>query len=96
MNGILCSLTTILSWIVNLYTIALFVYAIVSWIPDLRGRWVQYLAAVVEPVLAPIRRVIPPLGGLDLAFLVLILVLQFLVRPGLAQAAFNTCYLRPY
>lgn len=92
MNAILCQVTTILSWLVNIYTILLFVYAVLSWIPDLRGRWTDYLAAVVEPVIAPVRRIIPPIGGLDLAFLVVILVLQLLVRPALSHAVFNTCY----
>ena len=34
------------------------------------------LGRLTEPVLAPLRRVIPPLGGVDLSALVLILVLQ--------------------
>ncbi len=77
---------------VNVYTLLLFVYAIVSWFPDLRrGRWVYYLASVIEPVLIPIRRIVPAVGGLDLAFLILFLVLQLLVRPALASLAFNSC-----
>jgi len=92
-NSLTCTLAGVLVTLVNLYSIVLFVYAAVSWFPDLRGRWVYYLAAVVEPVLMPIRRIIPPLGGLDLAFLVLILVLQLLIRPMLQHAAFSACYL---
>lgn len=77
---------------VNIYTLVLIVYAITSWIPELRrGRWAYYLASIVEPVLVPIRRIIPPLGGLDLAFLVLLLVLQLLVQPALTRLAFNSC-----
>jgi YggT family protein len=92
MNFLLCDFAKALYWAVNLYTILLFVYAILSWIPDLRrGRFADLLASVVEPVLMPIRRVIPPVGGLDLAFLVVILVLQLLVRPALATLAFNSC-----
>jgi YggT family protein len=92
MNGILCNLTQILSAIVNVYTVVLFVYAVISWIPDLRGRWVYYLAAIVEPVLAPIRRIVPPIGGFDLAFLIVILLLQFLVRPLISSAIVNSCF----
>jgi len=77
---------------VTIYTIILLIYAVVSWIPDLRGRWVYYLSRLVDPVLAPIRRIIPPIGGLDMAFLVLILLLNFLVRPALGTLIFNTCY----
>jgi len=90
-NFVFCQLGQLLNTVVWLYTIVLLVYAVVSWIPDLRGRWTSYLAMLVEPVLLPIRRVIPPLGGLDLAFLVLLLFLNFVVRPMLANAAFGAC-----
>ena len=92
MSGILCSLTGVLGWIVNVYTLLLFVYALLSWVPDLRGRWTYYLAAIIEPVLSPIRRVIPPIGGFDIAFLVLFLVLQLVIRPALGHAAISACY----
>jgi YggT family protein len=93
-NLILCNLAQILSDLVWVYTAILLIYAVVSWFPDLRaGRWTYYLAAVVEPVLAPIRRIIPPMGGLDIAFLVLLLILQLLVRPALAHVAINSCFL---
>jgi YggT family protein len=36
------------------------------------------LQAMTEPVFRPIRRVIPPMGGLDLSPLVALLVIQFL------------------
>ena len=88
MNQFICSLANILYYVVNAYTAVLLIYAIVSWFPDLRrGRWVYTLAALVEPVLTPIRRIIPPLGGLDLAFLIVLLVLQLLVRPALFSLA---------
>jgi YggT family protein len=91
-NLLLCDLARALNWVVWVYTGVLLLYAVVSWFPDLRrGRWVYYLASLVEPVLLPVRRVIPPMGGLDIAFLVVLLVLQLLVRPALAQLAFNSC-----
>jgi YggT family protein len=89
----MCTLSEFLLYLVNFYSILLFVYAVLSWIPDLRGRWTYYLAAVIEPVLMPIRRVIPPLGGLDLAFLVLLLVLQLGIRPFLQHEVYSTCFL---
>ena len=92
MGQLACYSAQALSYAVNVYTIVLFVYAVISWVPELRrSRWSYYLGALVEPVLVPIRRVIPPLGGLDIAFLVLIFVLQLLVRPALASLAFNSC-----
>lgn len=92
MNGLLCDLTQLLGVLVQIYTIVLLAYAVLSWIPDLRGSaFERYLALFVEPLLRPIRRVIPPIGGLDVAFLILILILQFLVRPLLGSMTINAC-----
>ena len=89
----LCDLATVLKYVVNIYMLLLLVYAVTSWIPDLRrGPWAYYLASVIEPVLVPIRRIIPPLGGVDLAFLVLLLFLQLGVQRVLTQLLFNSCY----
>jgi len=91
-SAISCEFFQGLSWVLSLYTIILLVYAVLSWIPDLRGRWTYYLAAVVEPVLSPLRRVIPPMGGIDWSFLVLILIINLVIRPILAQLTNNACY----
>jgi len=91
-NPLLCNLAIVLRYAVNIYTFLLLVYAVISWVPDLRrGRWVYYLASVIEPVLIPIRRIIPPLGGLDLAFLVLLLALQLLVQPAITRLMYGSC-----
>jgi YggT family protein len=91
-NLFACDFVQGLSWVVNAYTLLLFVYAVMSWIPELRrGRVSYYLAQIIEPVLMPIRRVVPPMGGLDLAFLILILILQLVVRPALNHMLMNTC-----
>jgi uncharacterized protein YggT (Ycf19 family) len=43
-------------------------------------------------VLAPVRRIIPPLGGLDLSFLVVIIVLQ-VVDSNIVQAQrYTACF----
>jgi len=64
---------------------ALVVYAIMSWlivfdVINTRNRAVysvsRMLEAVTRPVLAPFRRVIPNLGGVDISFIVAFLVLQ--------------------
>lgn len=92
MNSVLCDLGRLLVWLVNIYTLVLLVYAVFSWIPDLRGsRLEAILANFVEPVLMPIRRIIPPFGGIDIAFLVLLLILQLVVRPLLNQFLVSAC-----
>ncbi len=75
-----CSLWHIVSTLFGLYILLMLAYAVVSWVPSLRGRWSDYLAMVVEPVLVPVRRIIPPLGGFDLSFIVVFIVLQLVMR----------------
>jgi YggT family protein len=67
------------------------VYAVVSWIPSLQGRWSTYVARVVEPVLQPVRRIIPPMGGLDLSFLVVILLVGYVMNL-IPRFAFESAY----
>ena len=76
-----CEFALGLARAIQIYTLIMLVYALVSWIPDLRRyRWTNYLAMLVDPVLAPVRRIIPPVGGLDLSFLIVIIILNILPR----------------
>ena len=72
----MCTISLLLQKLIWIYVLIMLVYAVVSWIPSIRGRWTEYVAMLVEPVLSPVRRIIPPLGGLDLSFLVVIILLQ--------------------
>jgi YggT family protein len=71
-----CSVLVLIHQLITIYVVIMLVYAVVSWIPSIRGRWTSYIAMLVDPVLQPVRRIIPPLGGLDLSFLVVIILLQ--------------------
>lgn len=75
-----CDVWRILSNLFLIYVLLMLVYAVVSWLPGLRGRWTDYLAMAVEPVLVPVRRVIPPIGGIDISFLIVLIILQFVMR----------------
>ncbi len=79
MSSISCDAWTVLYWVLRLFWLAMLVYAVVSWVPSLQGRWSSYVARIVEPVLMPVRRIIPPIGGLDLSFLVVILLLGVVI-----------------
>lgn len=60
-----------------LYFILLLIRALMSWInPDPYNPIVRTINMLTEPVLAPFRRVIPPIGMLDISFIVAILALQ--------------------
>ena len=54
---------------------------IVSWLaPSGGGGLVAFIYQATEPILSPIRRVVPPSGGLDWAPLIAMLVLGVLLR----------------
>lgn len=73
--GILNLLFTVLS-------LAVIARALLSWIdPGLRYPISQMLVDLTEPIIAPIRRVVPPLGGMiDLSPIIALVLLQVIER----------------
>ncbi len=58
-------------------TLAIVLRALISWFPlDPRNPVVTFLHDITEPILAPIRQVVPRLGMLDLSPLVAIILIQ--------------------
>lgn len=80
MTALSCSTWIVLGYVLRIFWVAMLLYALVSWVPSLQGRWSVYVARIVEPVLMPVRRIIPPLGGLDLSFLIVILLIGYILR----------------
>ncbi len=63
----------ILSTLLQAYGFVLLGRALISWIPNLSptNPAVQILVQLTEPVLAPIRKLVPPLGGvMDISLLI--------------------------
>jgi YggT family protein len=87
----MCSIWQVVAVLFRVYLLVMLIYAVMSWIPSLRGRWTDYVAMLVEPVLTPVRRIIPPLGGLDLSFIVVIIVLQVVLSSIIQPQIFNAC-----
>lgn len=59
------------------YTIVILVYAILSFVgPGQATPLSLLLGQIVLPVLGPFRRILPPVGGLDLSPLVVLILLQ--------------------
>jgi YggT family protein len=80
--------------ILTLYVWLIIVYVVSSWVsPGGYNPALALLAAVVEPVLAPFRRIIPPIGGLDLSPVAVFLAIGFLERiiPGASQVTGLMC-----
>lgn len=65
--------------LIDFYSIVLLIAVILSWLPvDRRQPLARAVRSLTEPALAPIRRVLPPMRGLDLSPLVLLVVLRIL------------------
>src|SRR5919201_7146123 len=65
--------------LINIFILVLIVRAIFSWFPGMLYSEIgRFILAATEWYLAPIRRVIPPAGGLDISFLVGIILLYAL------------------
>jgi YggT family protein len=81
------SLFMLIDTILGLYVWILIASAILSWlvafnVVNTRNRAVyvigDFLYRVTEPVLAPLRRILPNLGGLDLSPIIVILIIFFI------------------
>jgi len=80
------TLKTTLVSLVEVYLLVMVLYAVLTWFPlDPRSLWARLrygLGRLVEPVVSPIRRLLPRTSlPIDLAFLVVFLGLQIIVVP---------------
>ena len=72
------SVLILLKEIFSLMFWVLILRAILSWVSQGNNPIEMVMQQLTEPFLAPIRRILPPLGGLDLSVLVAIIALQFI------------------
>jgi YggT family protein len=96
LNPILAFIHLVVGGVIGFLIICMVVYAVISWLtafdiirmtsPAAR-QITGFLDAITRPMVAPIRRFLPTLGGVDLSFLVAFLVLEgvnrFLLPGGL-------------
>jgi YggT family protein len=98
MNHFAIDLLSFISYLLTLYVYVLIAAAIMSWliafnVVNVRSNVVamvmQFLYAVTEPVLRPVRNLLPNLGGIDISPVIVILVIIFLQNvliPNLQRA----------
>jgi YggT family protein len=68
-------------YLLQAYSLVIFVYAILSWFDPYRNWQVsRFLRVLAEPVLTPVRQAVPPVGGLDLSTIIVLVVLQVLIK----------------
>lgn len=72
-------LTETVKLILNTYFYAILVQAILSWVQQTNSPVGEFLTQIVQPVLRPLRRVIPPIGGVDITPIPALLILQFII-----------------
>jgi YggT family protein len=73
-------ITSLLIYVLYAFIIVLLVRVAFSWVSPFPTNAVSRLAfSITEPVLAPIRRLVPPVSGLDLSPLLLMLVIYFVI-----------------
>jgi YggT family protein len=80
------SLILLISFLVELVNMLVIVWCLLSWFPNVR--WYEQpfktLDQIVQPIIAPFRRVIPPIANIDLSPIVAMFVLQ-IVASGIKQ-----------
>jgi len=65
--------------VINLYLLAVLLRLVLQWVrADFYNPICQFLVKITAPVISPLRKIIPPLGKLDTATLVVALLLQAL------------------
>lgn len=81
------SLLVLITQVISLYTWVIIIGAVLSWliafnVINTQNRFVytvvDMIYRVTEPVLAPLRRILPDLGGIDISPVVLLLLLFFI------------------
>jgi len=72
----LVSLVGLAQLVVSGLTALLVVYAVLSWVPGASSVLLDLVSRLAEPIVRPLRRIIPLVGGVDLSPLAAIVLLQ--------------------
>ena len=67
--------------LLNVYMVIVIIRVVLSWIrPDPHNPFVQVIYKLTEPVLAPIRRIVPPIGGtIDISPIILFFLIYVII-----------------
>jgi YggT family protein len=75
----IASIAELLGLLINVFIGAILMQVILSWVaPGNYNPLIGLVHKIADPVLAPARRIIPPISGIDLSPLVVLVVLQLL------------------
>ncbi|PNH23097.1 YggT family protein [Staphylococcus haemolyticus] len=86
--GLLATIFDFIIFLVQIYYFGMIIYFITSWVPNIReSKFGEILGKLYEPFLEPFRKIIPPIGMIDISSLVALFVLV-LFQAGL-RSIFN-------
>jgi YggT family protein len=75
----LTALAQIVIGLLGMINVLVMIWCLLSWFPNIK--WYEQpfktLDQIVSPILAPFRKVIPPIGAIDISPIVAIMVLNF-------------------
>lgn len=79
--GLLNTIFQFIIWIVQIYYFGMIVYFFTSWVPSIReSKFGEILSKIYEPFLEPFRKIIPPIGMIDISSIAAIIVLVLFQR----------------
>jgi len=85
----LASFVNLLFWALEL---AILIRVLMSWIrPNPYNPFVQAIYQITEPIMGPLRRIIPPLGMIDITPMVALIILQIIQE--IVLSAIRSLYL---
>ena len=80
------ALIFIVRTLVDLYIITFVFRIMLQWVrADFRNPLTQFILRITNPLVLPLRRLVPPIGGLDTATLIVVLVMECIVTIVLAS-----------
>jgi len=87
---LMMSVGVFIKYSIFLFIGAIIVQAIASWVnPNSYNPILGIANSISSPIMAPARRIIPPMGGLDLSPIIVLLFLQFSLKLIVAPLTFN-------
>ena len=77
-------LAQLVAFLASFFNILILIRVLLTWIPVGGGETIRTVVGLIyaatEPILAPIRRILPPMSGLDLSPIVAMVLLQVIGR----------------
>jgi YggT family protein len=73
---------SIIASILNLFSLILIIRSVLTWFPqvDHSNPIVKFIFQITEPILEPVRRVLPPYNGIDFSSMVVLIGIYILTR----------------